>query len=158
MKTKFTKYFLIAFVLLISIGCDQSTKKIATENLVEKDKTSYFYDFVHLIYAKNEGAFLSLGDELNPSVRFLLLKFFPVIILLSLFLYILFNKTFTYVQIIAFSLVLGGGFSNLFDRIANGFVVDFMLLELGSLHTGIFNFADMFIMIGLGMLIFVKKE
>jgi len=52
-------------------------------------------------------------------------------------------------QTIAMSLVLGGGFGNLIDRIYNhGLVIDFMNAEIGSLRTGVFNVADIAITFG----------
>jgi len=50
---------------------------------------------------------------------------------------------------IPFSMILGGGLSNLFDRIAFGKVVDFMNVGVGNLRTGIFNIADMIILAGI---------
>ena len=56
---------------------------------------------------------------------------------------------------IAFALILGGGLSNMWDRILHsGFVVDFMNLGIGSLRTGIFNVADMAITCAFFIIIF----
>ena len=53
------------------------------------------------------------------------------------------------VESIALSLMLGGGVGNLIDRISNeGRVMDFMNLSIGSLRTGIFNVADIAILVG----------
>lgn len=49
--------------------------------------------------------------------------------------------------------MLGGGISNLTDRIFNdGRVIDFLNAGLGGLRIGIFNVADMCIMTGTGLL------
>jgi signal peptidase II len=46
-------------------------------------------------------------------------------------------------------LIVGGGVSNLIDRLRyGGYVVDFLNVGIGSLRTGIFNVADMAIMAG----------
>jgi signal peptidase II len=42
----------------------------------------------------------------------------------------------------------GGGASNLIDRAARGHVVDFLNVGLGSLRTGIFNVADIAVLLG----------
>ncbi|MHB9099271.1 MAG: signal peptidase II, partial [Syntrophales bacterium] len=48
------------------------------------------------------------------------------------------------------------GIGNLIDRILNdGAVIDFMNIEVGGLRTGIFNIADVVIMLGAGMLVFI---
>lgn len=56
-------------------------------------------------------------------------------------------------------LILAGGFGNLYDRAINdGRVVDFMLLQLGPLQTGIFNVADIAIMAGLFGFFFISSK
>lgn len=53
------------------------------------------------------------------------------------------------------SFVIGGGIGNLYDRVLYGSVTDFMHLKFGIFQTGIFNMADVSIM--LGMLIIVSS-
>ena len=48
--------------------------------------------------------------------------------------------------------VAGGG-SNLVDRALHGAVVDFLNVGIGPLRTGIFNVADMAIMLGAALLV-----
>jgi len=60
------------------------------------------------------------------------------------------------------ALILGGAIGNLWDRIALGHVVDFVLLHAGSWHFPAFNVADSSITVGAGLLIwdglFGKRE
>jgi signal peptidase II len=51
-------------------------------------------------------------------------------------------------------LFIAGGTSNLVDRIARGNVVDFMNVGIGSLRTGIFNVADVALMVGVVLVAF----
>jgi signal peptidase II len=53
------------------------------------------------------------------------------------------------------ALFVAGGASNLLDRITYGKVVDFMNVGLGPLRTGIFNVADMAIMLGAAIVVVV---
>jgi hypothetical protein len=47
------------------------------------------------------------------------------------------------------ALMVAGGLSNLVDRLfQSGAVTDFMVLRLGPLHTGVFNLADVGIVLG----------
>jgi len=47
-------------------------------------------------------------------------------------------------------LILGGGLSNLLDRLYHqGKVIDFLNIGIGSFRTGIFNMADIYIAIGI---------
>ena len=51
------------------------------------------------------------------------------------------------------TLFVAGGASNLVDRITYGTVIDFMNAGIGPLRTGVFNVADMAIMLGAGILV-----
>jgi signal peptidase II len=58
------------------------------------------------------------------------------------------------IQVVALSLIIGGGVGNLIDRVFNhGAVIDFLNLGVGSLRTGIFNAADVQILTGIGLLL-----
>lgn len=50
-----------------------------------------------------------------------------------------------------------GGASNLIDRVyRDGHVVDYLVLNLGPLHTGVFNIADIAIMVGAAVLLLAE--
>ena len=51
------------------------------------------------------------------------------------------------------SLIIGGVIGNLFDRLLYGEVLDFLSFKIGTYHFPIFNFADVFICIGVVLLI-----
>ena len=51
------------------------------------------------------------------------------------------------------ALVVAGGTSNLMDRISYGMVIDFMNVGIGPVRTGIFNVADMAILLGAGIVV-----
>ena len=146
---------LILLIVASVAGIDQWTKVWAVENVKNHAPTEYLGDFFRFHYAENTGAFLGSGSDLSPTASFWVLKIIPLLVLLGLFGYLLFTKEMPRVATIAFSMVVGGGISNIVDRFLNdGHVVDFMNMGLGSLRTGIFNFADVFIMIGIGLLLF----
>jgi signal peptidase II len=54
---------------------------------------------------------------------------------------------------IALSLVLGGALGNVIDRIAHGYVVDFIHVHWGASYFPAFNIADSAITVGAGLLI-----
>ena len=62
-------------------------------------------------------------------------------------------------SLIALSLVFSGGISNFYDRVFNnGAVIDFLNIGFGTFRTGIFNVADVAIMAGVFMLVFVQSK
>ncbi|MEM1320239.1 MAG: signal peptidase II [Bacteroidota bacterium] len=150
---------LFIMIIVVNIGCDQQTKQMAKASFEDRNvEYSYFNDVFKLTYAENYGAFLSLGDDLPQMAHFLLLKLMPLLLLIGMFCYVLFSQTLSMAQAIAMSFIVGGGLSNVMDRIYNegGGVVDFMKLGIGDLQTGIFNFADVSVMIGIFALLFLN--
>jgi signal peptidase II len=148
-------------IILVSIALDQFTKQLAIEHLQGMSMSKkYLGDTFRLTFVENTGAFLSLGANQSGVVRTIFLKVFPVLMLGGLFFYTLLSKSMGWWHVIAFSFILGGGFSNIYDRLLYGKVVDFMNMGIGSLRTGIFNVADMSIMLGLFILLPMafKKE
>src|SRR5215472_17523567 len=63
---------LVAGVLLCSVGCDQVAKTIARASLAAQPPLSLLDDCVRLELTQNRGAFLSLGERLPGTARYLL--------------------------------------------------------------------------------------
>jgi signal peptidase II len=67
--------------------------------------------------------------------------------------YVFTKKTLSLSRVVAISFVIGGGVGNIYDRLVHGSVTDFLHIDLGIVQTGIFNMADVSIMIGMVMLL-----
>ncbi len=129
-----------------TIGCDRVTKHVAATRLAEAPRQSFLADTVRLEYAENPGAFLSLGADWPRPVRTLVLGAGNAIALT--FLVVAMRRRWPTPTLFGLALFVAGGASNLVDRIVQGTVVDFMNVGIGPLRTGIFNVADMAIMLG----------
>lgn len=147
---KFINNISITFFLFLCVGCDQSTKKVAQHYLSDSGAITYLNDVFRFQYIENQGAFLGLGSNFPEAFRFYFFAVFMTIIMGFAFFVFLKNKSkFKSFQAILIIVIFGGGFSNLLDRFFNnGRVIDFMNVGIGSLRTGIFNVADMFILFG----------
>jgi signal peptidase II len=140
-------------VFIGQVVLDQWTKQLATASLKNSPAMTWLGDTFRLQYATNDGAFLSLGANLPPQARYWVLTIGVGLLLLSLCIYALANKKIDLVQVGSYSLIASGGFSNWVDRARfNGSVVDFMNMGIGSLRTGVFNVADVAILVGIGVL------
>lgn len=153
MKINAKRILGVLIIVALNIGLDQISKAIARAELMGRPPRSFLGDLFRLGYVENRGAFLSIGAGLSDQLRYWALTVVPVFILSGLLLYTLFSRQLTRWQTLAFSFILGGGISNVYDRLLFGQVVDFMNLGIGSLRTGIFNFADVSIMVGLFMML-----
>jgi signal peptidase II len=150
--TRRARLFLILLVLVACASADQVTKRLARESLAGRPPIDLLGGVLHLEYAENPGAFLSLGAGLPPLTRVLLLTVGVVPILAGALVYLLRSPSLSRAQLVGLSLVIGGGFGNLADRLLRGgLVVDFAVLRIGPLHTGVFNIADVALMAGIGL-------
>ena len=156
MTSKLRNYILILTIIIVSIGCDQGTKAYARHHLKSLGTIRIVGNFFILTYAENDGAFLGLGAHLSQPYKTILLTLFPLIIVLAGLGYVILGKHLLVWEIVCIASIIGGGMSNLLDRIAyHGTVTDFMNFGIGPwLRTGILNFADLSITLGaVGLLV-----
>ncbi len=127
------------------IGIDRFTKMLAKEHLKGKEPITYLHDTVRIGYVENTGAFLSFGADWPGAVSFWVLGILPLLLLLAFLIYCIVKaKTLAFNQLVPFALIFAGGTGNIIDRLMyNRHVSDFMNVGIGSLRTGIFNFADL---------------
>ena len=133
---------LITTIVFLSIILDQISKIWVRNNFESYIENSIIGDVFTLIKVENTGAFLGMGSELTETLRILLLIVLPIIFLIGISIYTYFDKALDKISIIGFSLIIGGGIGNIFDRIVYGSVTDFFYLDFwGIFQTGKFNIA-----------------
>ena len=148
-----------AAVLVLTVGCDQLTKKVAVAALKGTPRQSFLGDLFRLDYAENPGAFLGLGGALPGAWQFWILTIGVGGLLFGMLGYLVASRHLHLGPSLGLAMMVGGGLSNWFDRVVNeGRVVDFMNLGIGSLRTGIFNVADVAIMAGAAVMVFGSSE
>lgn len=155
MSNRTTRLLLSVVLLAGCIGCDQATKHFATRNLRDAAPQSYFGDTLRLHYVQNPGGFLSLGGTLPSNVRFWFFVGFNFLLLAVVTYVLITQPQLQPIRFIALLLLLAGGIGNLIDRVLqDGLVTDFLNVGIGPLRTGIFNVADMAVMLSAVLLIF----
>ena len=100
---------------------------------------------------------MSLGADLSPIVRFWIFDISVSFFLLLTAFALIRARSLAPAHVAGLSFVLGGGLGNLIDRLNHGSVTDFLILNLGSYHTGIFNLADAAICLG-ALLLFIPQS
>jgi signal peptidase II len=142
-----------ALLLVLCIAGDRAAKD-AAESLRGKPPVEVAWGVITLSYAENSGALMSLGAGLPERTRFFIFTAGVGVLLAGIAAVLMFAPALPRPLVIAFSLILAGGGSNLFDRISNdGRVVDFVMLGAGMFRTGIFNVADIAIVLGASVLL-----
>jgi signal peptidase II len=147
-----------ALVILGCAACDRGAKH-AAQSLRGMPPREYAWGTVVLSYAENRGAMLSIGAGLPEHTRFIIFTAGVGVILAGLAAVLLFASGLTRMRVVGLSLIIAGGGSNLFDRISNdGRVVDFVMLAAGGLRTGIFNVADVAILLGASLILMTMNR
>jgi signal peptidase II len=135
-----------------TIGCDRITKYAASAYLDGVPNRSFLSDTIRIGYVENAGGFLSLGADLPPTARDAVFTVATAIALMAL-LGLTLRRKYTGLAELGLVLFLAGGVSNWIDRVLRGRVVDFLNMGVGSLRTGVFNTADVAIMLGAGLFV-----
>jgi len=135
------------FILILLVGFD-----IVTKNLV----FNYIdlYDFIPIIF------FLELTHIHNFGVSFGFLSgivspwilIFIGLLVVGFITYLMINSK-DLLEKWGLFIIISGALSNIIDRIINGYVIDFIYLHISNFYWPAFNFADIYISIGILMVI-----
>lgn len=138
------KVYILTLVIFI---IDQISKSIISTYLKLNESITVIKDFFYLRYINNTGA--SWGILSNSRILLIILSLLAIIILIR-YMYS-FKKT--KLNLIGFGFLLGGILGNLSDRILFGYVRDFLDFIIFNYDFPIFNIADIFIVLGVIILI-----
>ncbi len=137
-----------AVIVIGSVILDQWTKMLAVRDLMPIGSTVLLDGILGLRYVENTGAAFGM---LKGQRWFFIILSTAAIIAISIYL-IKCRKTVPPFLGISLAMIVGGGIGNQIDRIANGYVVDF--LEFLFMDFAIFNVADCFVTVGAFLVIF----
>lgn len=157
MMTLVVRCCVVLFLVAGTVGCDAVTKHLAIEHLAGRPAQSYFADTVRLVYAENSGGFLSLGAGLPDWARTGVFTVATGVVLLLL-VAVAWRSGWQQWHTVAVSLFAAGGVSNWVDRLGDGRVVDFLNVGVAGIRTGIFNVADVAIMVGVGLFLLAESK
>lgn len=141
---------MLLFFLLIAgvILADQLTKILALQYLAPVGSYPLWEDVLHLTYVENTGA--AFGMLKDHRWVFLVIS---TVALGGMIVYMFLNKSRHPLETVAVAFIVGGGIGNMIDRIARGFVVDFVDVKCIPFWKYIFNVADIFVCVGCGLFI-----
>lgn len=154
MTPRARRWITLCAVVLAGVALDQVTKALADAHLRSRGLVTVLDGFVELRYARNPGAFFSLGAELEPDLRRVL--FVLASVAASALIVRLFARTEENQGLLRWALtfLLAGAVGNLIDRALHGEVIDFLhVYWRGVFEWATFNVADVFITLGLALLI-----
>lgn len=130
-----------AYIIFIIIGLiiDRLSKSYAINNFIEN---SYQGKLLNFTYLENRGA--AFGILQDSRLFFIILT---LVIVAALVYYFVKNyKTNHKILNIALAMIISGAIGNFYDRLFQGYVVDF--IEFAFVKFPVFNIADIFVTLG----------
>jgi len=151
------KYLLLAAIAGAIITSDQAVKIYVHTHFILHESLNVIPGFFNLTYVRNPGAAFGFLADSHPWFRemfFLLMPPIALLIILGIMRNVQENDRWT---IVSLSMVFGGAIGNYIDRLRFRFVIDFLDVHLQEkYHWPSFNIADMAIVCGVGILLFLE--
>ena len=154
----FSKEAIVPLLVIFLVFIFDRATKEAIINYQLKNKNIFVNDYLNFELVWNTGiGFGLLSQKADIYYHLISLLIFSVIIFL---IYLLINSNLK--EKILFSLILGGAIGNFYDRLIYYAVPDFIDFHINNFHWFTFNIADIFITLGIIMIIakdlVVKKK
>ena len=138
--------------ILLLIILDQAVKGYVVKEIPLGGMRRFIPKVVSLTYLKNSGAAFSMLENQQ--------WFFTIITLIAMgaaFVYLYRHINGSIWLLLGLTLIISGGIGNFIDRLCQGFVVD--MFHLDFMNFAIFNVADIYLTIGVGLLlIYLLRE
>ena len=144
-----SKYFLYIFIFIV---LDLFSKHLALNYLSHSTPIEFIpiIDFYLTFNSVIAFGFLDLGSRVMSNI----LTF--VGILIVVYMLVLLKNENDNTKKLALSIIIGGALGNIFDRLPDGYVTDFLHLKINNFSFFIFNIADASITIGAVLLIYLE--
>jgi signal peptidase II len=134
----------VAAVAAAVFALDRVTKSWVEQNVAVGTARPIAGDYVRIVHAQNTGAAFGLLPE-----RTTLLSVLSVLAVLAIVYYYRRIASGSWLVSATLGMQLGGAFGNLLDRIAQGYVIDFVDVGIGDVRFWAFNVADSSIVVGI---------
>ena len=140
----------ILFVSVLLVFADQISKILVRINMSLYESIPVITNFFNLTYVTNDG----MAFGINFPFGIYIFSTISFIFTVFLFWYLWTIKENGIVIRTGVALIIAGAVGNLIDRIFLGSVVDFLDFMIGNYHWYVFNFADSYVTIGMGFILY----
>ena len=138
------------FIFFLLILLDYSTKKLIF-NLIDLHTFISVFPFMDITHIHNYGITFGLFSEILPTWIIIVVgSIFTIFIVFWMF------RTSNLLEKWGLLLIIAGAVSNLGDRIINDYVLDFIYMHYKEFYWPAFNFADIYITIGVLIVIYAN--
>ncbi len=142
----------IFFTFFIIIA-DQVSKYLIKTNLSLYKSVPVLGDFFQIIHVQNRGAIWGIFSGTSDWLMQKIITGFSIVALGIVIYFFLKLKDECRLELLSLSFITGGAVGNIIDRLAQGFVVDFLDFQIIGYHWPTFNIADSFISVGVCLMI-----
>jgi len=150
MQRRVLPFLIAAAVVLL----DRLTKGMIKTHIGAYDSITVIPGLFNIVHTENPGiAFGMLSNASGPWRDILLIGFSAAVLIAISVMLLRPASRHDAVLRTAFAFILGGAFGNLYDRIVNGTVTDFVEVHAGQHYFPAFNVADSAITIGACLLL-----
>ena len=158
-KIKFQKIDIYSFFLILCIFVLDRISKAHVIKLIERNEKELFInDFLNITLTWNRGIGFGLLSFEASLVYNLISALILLIIIYLIYLMVRYDSAGKFF----IALIIGGAVGNLFDRLTYFAVPDFIDFHIKTYHWFTFNVADIFISLGVFLMIikeiFIKKK
>lgn len=152
MSPKFEGRLPYIFLVIAILGLDRWTKVLIQSRFDLNQSVSVIDGLFNITYVQNTGVAFGIFSSVSSPAKSVLLSAFTVLAAIIVVVYSLRSSVRNRLLQVALSLIFGGALGNLYDRLAYGYVVDFLEFFIRSYHWPSFNIADSAISTGVVLL------
>jgi signal peptidase II len=143
-------HFLIALAVVV---LDRWTKRLVATHIAMYSHIQIIPGFFRLTHTENTGAAFSLFADSTSHWKTTMLIAFSLLAMVVVSVLLWKQTRPLTITSVALSMILGGAVGNLWDRLARGRVIDFLLLYIKRYQWPVFNLADSAIVVGATLLV-----
>ena len=141
------------WIAAVIVLLDQAVKAVVRRELALNESVSVIPGFFDLTRVHNTGTAFGFMNATDFPFKTLVLACVAIAALVALAMYAASLPVDQWLARIGLALILGGAAGNLIDRVAQGYVVDFVDLYWSGWHFWAFNVADASITVGVALMI-----
>jgi len=145
-----TIHFLLALLIVL---LDRWTKRLVAARIGMYSQIQIIPGFFRITHTENTGAAFSLFADSPSHWKTVLLIGFSLVAMVIVSLLLWKQTRALAITGVALAFILGGAVGNLWDRVASGRVVDFLLFYVKGYQWPVFNLADSAIVVGAILLV-----
>jgi len=142
------------YILLVTatLVLDRWTKLLIQSRFDLNESVTIIDGFFNITYVRNTGVAFGIFSSVSSPAKSVLLSAFTALAAALVTVYAVRTPARNRLLQLALGFILGGALGNLYDRLAYGYVVDFLEFYVGNYHWPSFNIADSAISIGVVLL------